>query len=102
VELSDQVIVVVEDLADAEGLREAGEGTGGGRFRLYVEERHGVNQHVAREGISEVVGAGVVVILDLVLLQDLPVLFLCVLRAVAASLEELKHLGGLHLIDLMS
>jgi hypothetical protein len=92
----------MEDLTYSQRLWQSCEGTGGGRFGLYVEKWHGVDEHVAGEGISEVIRAGVVVILDLVLLQDLSVLFLCVLRSVTAGLEELQHFGGFHLVYLVS
>lgn len=92
----------MEDLTNSELLWQSREGTGGGWFRLYVEKWHRVDQHVAGKGIGEVIGTGVVVILDLVLLQDLSVLFLCVLRSVTAGLEELQHLCGFHFVDLVS
>ena len=46
VELPHQVVVVLEDLTDAEHERFSREGTSGWWFRLYVEELHGVDKHV--------------------------------------------------------
>lgn len=100
--LPHQIVVVLENLTNAEHERLSRKGTRGWWPRLYVEQLHGVDQHVPRQRIGEVVGAGIVVILYLVLLQNLPVLLLRVLPAVTAQLEQLQRLGGLHLEDLVS
>ena len=102
VELPHQIVVVLENLTNAEHERLSGKGTSGWWPRLYVEQLHGVDKHVPRQGIGEVVRAGIVVILYLVLLQNLTVLLLRVLRAVTAQLEQLQRFGGLHLEDLVS
>ena len=102
-EFPDEFEVVLEDLADLEHLLLASEDAvpeGAGQFD--VEEGHGVVDHVAGEGVAEVVGRGVVVVEHLVLLQDLLVLLLALLAAVRPLLEELHDLSRLDFVDLVS
>lgn len=40
VKLGDEVVVVMKDLTNSEGLWQPCEGTSGGRFGLYVEKGH--------------------------------------------------------------
>lgn len=101
-QLPHELKVVLEDLADLQHLLLAGEDAvpeDAGEFD--VEEGHGVVDHVAGEGVGEVVGGGVVVVEHLVLLQDLLVLLLVLLVPVGAALEELNNLGGLDFVDLV-
>jgi hypothetical protein len=64
--------------------------------RLFVGdavEGEGVDDHVACEGVGEVVGAGVVVILYFVLAQQPSILLLVVLGLVRSQVEQLQYLG---------
>lgn len=102
-QLPHQFEVVLENLAYLEHLLLAGEDAVPkvpGEFD--VEERHGVVDHVAGEGVGEVVGGGVVVVEHFVLLEDLLVLLLVLLVAIRAVLEELNNLSGLDLVDFVS
>ena len=75
---------------------------GGPVLEFDIEERHGVDDHIPGQGVGEVVCAGIVIVLYLVLLQDLLVLLLAVLRLVRPQLEQLNDLRGLDLVDLVS
>lgn len=71
-------------------------------FEFNIEERHGVDNHIPGQGVGEIVGAGVVIILYLVLFQDLLVLLLAVLRLIGSQLKQLNDFCGLDFIDLVS
>lgn len=71
-------------------------------FEFNIEERHGVDDHIPRQSVGEIIGAGIVIILNLVFFKDLLVLLLAVLRLVRSQLEQLNDLSCLDFVDLVS
>ena len=56
-----------------------------------IVERNRSNRHISGQRITQVVGAGIVVVLYLVLSQQSPVLLLERLRLVRSQIEQLKN-----------
>jgi hypothetical protein len=69
---------------------------------LNVKQRQGVYDHIAREGIRQVVGIGKVVVLHFILQEDLPILLFVLLGAVGPRLKKLQNLRRLDLVNFVS